>query len=79
MYEIYLNPGPRCSTFGGGDVRRDKNLGTRIAGPETSAAVIGEICGEFRSEPAFLFNFIATISSNKTFQVFSPTFSICLE
>ena len=43
MYEIYIHPGPRGSTFGGGDVRRDKNFGTRIAGLETSAAVIGEI------------------------------------
>ena len=42
MYEIYINPGPRGSTFGGGYVRRDKNFTTRIAGPETSAAVIGE-------------------------------------
>jgi hypothetical protein len=43
MYEICINPWPRGSTFGGGDVRRDKNFGTRIAGPETSAAVIGLI------------------------------------
>ena len=56
MYEIYIHPGPRGSTFGGGDVRRDKNFGTRIAEPETSAAVFGEIVGELRSEPALLFN-----------------------
>ena len=45
MYEIYINPGPRGSTFGGGDMRRDKNFGTIIARPETSATVIGEIDG----------------------------------
>ena len=42
MYEIYINPGPRGSTFGGGYVRRDKKFASRIAGPDTSAAVIGE-------------------------------------
>jgi hypothetical protein len=42
MYEIYINPGPRGSTFGVGYVIRDKNFDTRIARPETSAAVIGE-------------------------------------
>jgi hypothetical protein len=40
MYEIYINPGPMGSTFGGGYVRRDKNFDTRIARPETSVALI---------------------------------------
>ena len=56
MYEIFINTGQKGSTFGGGDVRRDKNFGTRIARPETSVAVIGETGGELRFEPAFLFN-----------------------
>ena len=56
MYEIFINTGQKGSTFGGGDVRRDKNFGTRIARLETSVAVIGETGGELRFEPAFLFN-----------------------
>ena len=45
MYEICINPWPRGSTFGGGDVRRDKNFATRITSFETSVAVIGKsIC-----------------------------------
>ena len=54
MYEIYINPGPRGSTFVGDDVRRHKTFGTRIAAPKASAVVIEEIAGESGSVPAFL-------------------------